>query len=58
MLTACAHQQIPSAPINTGAIDSFCVVLGGPVLWSKDDTKETVVQIRKINAKWDAICSK
>lgn len=58
ILTACAAQQTPVAPINTVATDSFCVVLGGPVIWSKDDTVQTVEQVKKINAKWDAICGK
>jgi hypothetical protein len=57
MTTSCAAQQTQNPLTVSGATDSFCLVSGGPILWSKNDTEATIEQVKKYNAKGAAICN-
>lgn len=35
---------------------SFCLIVK-PISWSKHDTDETLVQVKRLNAQWKALCS-
>lgn len=55
-LAACAGQQDITAQPVTIQPDSFCEVQRTKIKWSIDDTRPTIDQIRRFNAKHDALC--
>lgn len=55
LLTNCAKTTDSVVTSPATAPSSFCVLFQ-PVRWSVHDTDSTILQIKKLNAKWVAIC--
>lgn len=59
MTNSSALQRAPAAAPK-GAIDSNKTACGafGPIYWSRDDSDQTIMQIKSHNAAWTALCRK
>jgi uncharacterized lipoprotein YajG len=53
LFAGCAKEP-PMQPVNITA-DSYCQI-AQKVTWSTDDTRRTISEIRRENAKWDNKC--
>ena len=51
ILPACATTTSSAVPTDK----VFCGV-SGPIYWSKNDTDQTIAQIKERNAVWKALC--
>lgn len=54
-LAGCAKEP-PMQPVQITA-DSYCQI-AAKVTWSVDDTRRTIDEVRRENAKWDKRCRK
>jgi len=53
ILTSCE-----TTPADTSATspNDFCLQMEAPIALSKKDTDGTILQVEKLNARWDALC--
>lgn len=55
-LAGCSDpSKVPVQPVSIIGSD-FCEIAGSKMTWDVKDTKPTIRQVNRFNAKWDAKC--
>ena len=56
-LAGCADTKVPVQPVSIIGSD-FCEIQSEKLTWDVKDTRDTIRNINRFNAKWDSRCGK